>query len=329
MKCIDADFAAFNPLSQEINARLNRLDGDLSTVKAAVQDLTARITEGAMLSAKILNQQIAARGVFRDIHLAEFKVFSQFGEDGIIQYLIRRANIPPHLRRFVEFGVESYVEANTRFLLMNNNWKGLVIDGSEAYVAAIREYPIYWMHDLTAIAAFIDADNINDLIRNAGFGGEIGLLSVDIDGVDYWVWDRLDVVTPIIVIVEYNSIFGSQRAVTVPYEATFVRSKAHYSYLYSGCSLKALELLGRRKGYSLVGSNSAGNNAFFVRNDYLNGQPALTAAEAYVESRFRESRDASGRLNYLSGDARLSEIKDMPVHDVEHGAQIRIEELLS
>jgi hypothetical protein len=329
MKCIDAEFSAFNALSQEINARLIRLDGELSDAKETVQGLNARIIGGAILSAKILNGQIAARGILRDIRLAEFKVFSQFGEDGIIQYLIRRANIPQHLRTFVEFGVESYAEANTRFLLMNDNWKGLIIDGSEACVDAIRKDPIYWMHDLTAISAFIDADNINDLIRDAGFTGEVGVLSIDIDGVDYWVWDRLNVVKPVIVIVEYNSVFGSQRAVAVPYDPTFVRSKAHHSYLYYGCSLKALELLGHRKGYSLVGSNGAGNNAFFVRNDCLNGQPALTAAEAYVESHFRESRDEFGRLNYLSGAARLREIKDRLVYDIEHDAQIRVEELLS
>lgn len=294
-----------------------------------VHEVDARLTTQMMLTAKVAIAQTAARGVLDDLREAEFKVFSQFGEDGIIQYLIRRAKIPRHLQSFVEFGVESYLEANTRFLLMNDLWRGLVLDGDPANVKAIENHQFYWLSDLKAVATFIDADNINDVIRNAGHSGEIGLLSIDIDGVDYWVWEKLDVVNPIIVIAEYNSVFGAERAVTVPYDPAFVRQKAHYSYLYAGCSLKALEMLARRKGYSLVGSNSAGNNAFFVRDDHLNDLRALTTAQAYVESRFRESRDPEGRMSYISGADRLREIGDMPLVDLETNATIRAAELLS
>lgn len=293
--------------------------------------LEGEIVEAKMLSAKVLIGQIermaAEPGASVDIRRAEFKVFSQFGEDGIIQYLIRRAAVPEHLKTFVEFGVESYVEANTRFLLMNDNWRGLVMDGSPANMAAVRETSLYWRQDITAKAAFIDRDNINGLIADAGFGGEIGLLSIDLDGNDYWVWEKIAAVNPIIVVAEYNSVFGAKHAITVPYDPTFERAKAHYSHLYWGVSLRALEVLGRRKGYALVGSNSAGNNAFFVRRDCLNGQPELTSDQAYVESRFRESRDENGRLNYLSGDARLREIADMPVVDVERNVTTAIRNL--
>ncbi len=107
---------------------------------------------------------------------------------------------------------------------------------------------------------------------------------------------------------------------TVPYDSRFYRRAAHYSDLYFGCSLKALEIVGRKKGYALVGSNSAGNNAFFVKRERLNGQPELTAEQAYVESRFRESVDRSGNFTYLSGSARLREISDMPLFDIEKNA---------
>jgi hypothetical protein len=308
---------------------VKRIRGELSGINAKVTEFSGRLAESKMLSARILINQLVARGILTDIDEAEFKVFSQFGEDGIIQYLIRQAKIPPNLYTFVEFGVESYVEANTRFLLMNNNWRGLVIDGNKENMAAIQNTELYWKYDLTAIAAFVDTDNINGLIHGAGFDGEIGLLSIDIDGNDYWIWDSINVVNPIIVIIEYNSLFGSQRAVAVPYDPKFLRSEAHYSYLYLGSSLKALELLGRRKGYALVGSNSTGHNAFFVRRDCLNGQPELTAEEAYVESRFRESRDKSGRLSYLSGNARHREIGAMTVLDVERNTLIRVADLFS
>ena len=148
--------------------RIRRIGSDLSAVNAKVTEVSDRLTESNMLSAKILIDQIAARGRLTDIHEAEFKIFSQFGEDGIIQYLIRQAKIHAKLHTFVELGVESYVEANTRFLLLNNNWSGLVMDGSKENIAAIQNAELYWKYDLTAIAAFIDVDNINGLIQSAG-----------------------------------------------------------------------------------------------------------------------------------------------------------------
>ncbi len=280
------------------------------------------------LMAKVLINQIAARGLLLDIREAEFGVFSQFGEDGILQYLVRQIGLPKNLHTFVEFGVETYQEANTRFLVVNDNWRGLVIDGSLDNIARVKEDPIFWRHELNATAAFIDADNINRLIGEGGYRGEIGILSVDIDGNDYWVWDRIDVVNPVIVVAEYNSVFGPDQAVTVPYDPGFVRGHVHHSNLYWGCSLKALELLGRKKGYALVGSNSAGNNAFFVRRDCLSGLREVAAEQAYVESRFRESRDTRGRLTYLSGISRLGAIAELPVYDVARDATIQISTFL-
>lgn len=278
--------------------------------------LPDHLSESKMLTAKVLINQIAAKGLLPDIRDAEFKVFSQFGEDGILQYLIRQTRIPRELHTFVEFGVESYVEANTRFLLANDNWRGLIMDGGEDNIARVKESPIYWRQALTAVTAFIDAENINRLIADAGFSGEIGILSVDIDGNDYWVWERIDVVIPVIVVAEYNSTFGPDHAVTIPYDPTFVRGKAHYTNLYWGCSLRALQLLGDRKGYALVGSNNAGNNAFFVRRDHLNDLKEVSVASAYVESRFRESRDPNGALTFLSGRSRFDAIASLPVYDV-------------
>lgn len=256
-----------------------------------------------------------------DLHAAEFRVYSQFGEDGILQFLIGR--IPSIPRSFVEFGVQTYEEANTRFLLQHDNWRGLILDGSAA-LSNLRSDELYWRHDLQAVVAFIDRDNINQLIGEAGFRGPIGLLSIDIDGNDYWVWERIDVVDPVIVVAEYNSIFGCSRAVSVPYAAGFRRTDAHASNLYWGCSLPALCHLAARKGYTFVGSNRAGNNAFFVREGFDAGLPKLTAAEGYVESRFRESRDAHGELTFLAGDARLAPIAHLPLVDVTNGTELTL-----
>lgn len=120
---------------------------------------------------------------------AEFTVYSQRGEDGILEWLLQR--VPIGSKRFIEFGVDRYVEANTRFLLLNRNWKGLVIDASPTNVAAIHDDPIYYSYGLTAVCSFVTRENINRLFLGAGFGGDIGVLSIDIDGNDYWVWEAI------------------------------------------------------------------------------------------------------------------------------------------
>jgi hypothetical protein len=249
------------------------------------------------------------------IHAAEFRVYSQWGEDGIVQHLLRY--VPISNKVFVEFGVENYLEANTRFLVVKDNWNGLVMDGSEVNIDYIKRDDISWRFSLKAQQAFITRENINDLIRANGISGEIGLLSIDIDGNDYWVWEAIDVVTPTIVIVEYNHRFGSERAVTIPYRADFQRTKAHHSNIYSGASLAALCKLGTRKGYAFVGSNTAGNNAFFVRREWKpNAIPELTPTEGFVQGKFRESRDEKGRLAFLDAAQEAAILAKLPVVEV-------------
>jgi len=281
-----------------------------------------------MLAATPLVNQIRSGKVYGSIQEAEFKVFSQFGDDGIIQYIIANAELKPHERRFIEFGVENYTESNTRFLLMNDNWSGLVIDGSQQNIDYIKNDAIYWKHDLTAVCSFIDRENINQTFAANDFAGEIGLLSIDIDGNDYWIWESIDTVQPVLVIVEYNSVLGNKRAVTVPYDPAFNCTKAHPSNLYWGSSLKALYLLADQKGYAFVGSDSRGNNAYFVARNRLGNLRALTVEEGYVCSKFRESRNEEGQLTYVSGSNRLRVIEDMKVLDVETGSLLSLRELL-
>lgn len=291
--------------------------------------LSEQIDDQKILTAQSLVNQIKSGLVYDSIHQAEFKVFSQFGDDGIIQYLITHSSIGAARQKFIEFGVENYQESNTRFLLVNNNWSGLVIDGSRENIDSIRNGPLYWRHDLTAVHSFVDRTNINETIAAHGFAGEVGLLSIDIDGNDYWIWESIEVVDPVIVIVEYNSILGSERAVVVPYDPVFNCTRAHYSNLFWGCSLKALCLLADKKGYEFVGADSHGNNAYFVARNRL-GKLKPTSVEAgYVRSKFRESRDQAGRLTYVSGNKRLEIIQDLEVYDLEKGALVRLKELVN
>ena len=223
----------------------------------------------------------------------EFRVFSQWGEDGIIQHLIRSVDISRKF--FVEFGVEDYRECNTRFLLVNNNWSGLVIDSSSANIERITKDLIYWAYDLTLVQAFVTRDNINELLRKHGVTGEIGLLSIDIDGNDFWVWQAIEVINPIIVVIEYNHRFGSQAAVTIPYKEKFDRTKTDHAPIYFGASLQALCWLAKRKGYAFIGCSSNGVNAFFVRRDKRpQGIRELSPEEGYFEGKFSETFDENG-----------------------------------
>lgn len=247
---------------------------------------------------------------------SEFKVSSQWGEDGIIQFLLKSLKIERDI--FVEFGVEDYRESNTRFLLTNNNWSGLIIDGSESYIKFIKNDPIYWRYNLKAVSAFVTSENINDLLLDNGIEGDIGLLSVDIDGNDYWIWKAIHVVKPSIVIAEYNSRFGPSRAVTTPYSPHFVRSEAHYSMIYYGASLKALCFLAQQKGYAFVGCNSSGNNAFFIRRDLKPDHiPELTAEKGYIAGQFRESRNEEGLLAFLSAEEEAKILDSLPLEKVD------------
>jgi hypothetical protein len=262
------------------------------------------------------------------LRAAEFQTFSQWGEDGIIQFLLGKVPIANPL--FVEFGVESYVESNTRFLLVNDNWRGVIIDGGTSHLEYTTRAGLTWRHDLQVVSAFITRENINGLLASAGAIGDIGLLSVDIDGNDYWILEAIDATSPRILIVEYNAVFGGQRPVSIPYSATFARTGAHFSNLYYGASLAAITSLAERKGYRLVGCNAAGNNAFFVRQDVLGPLRALSSEEAYVESRFRESRHPDGTLSYLrTRRERLAVIGELPVIDVATGREERIDEVFA
>jgi hypothetical protein len=294
------------------------MQGDTRDIALRSQDLLGRIA----------SLQVRGRQSLSSLSDAEFKVTSQWGEDGIIDWLIERAQIPPALRTFIEFGVEDYRESNTRFLLKNRNWRGLIMDSSPALVDAVQKDGLAWRYDLTPRPAFITRENINELLASAGFGLDIGLLSIDVDGIDYWVWEAIEAVRPVIVICEYNAVFGDIHPVSIPYDSTFNRTRANHSNLYFGASIGALCSLAVRKGYRFLGTTSAANNAFFIREDY--SKPLLDGSIGRIHalpSIFRESRDASGQLNYIGGVERLRHIAGMSVINVETGAISRLGDL--
>ena len=245
----------------------------------------------------------------------EWKIFSQWGEDGIIQFLISQVNIKN--KTFIEFGVEDFFESNCRFLLMNSNWKGFVIDGSTQNINRLKNSSLYWKYDLQAIDAFVNVENINNLLKMSAFDSDLGILSVDIDGNDYHILSAINSFKPRIIISEFNPVFGSDMHITVPYDENFNRTEKHFSNLYFGASIMALDHLLNSRGYKLIGTGMLGGNAYFVRDDLIN-QKLLDLSQNAIQfnGHASESRDINGNLNYLRGKERLNSLKGLPVLNV-------------
>ncbi len=271
-----------------------------------------KIAEGAILAN--LNQFKESTS-FAD---QEFKIFSQWGEDGIIQFLVRNLEIPN--KTFIEFGMDDFSESNCRFLLMKDDWQGFLIDGSETHLQRLESSYYFWKHSLRATRAFITKENINSLLEESGFDYDLGLLSIDLDGVDYFIFEAIARYKPRILILEFNKLFGDERKITIPYNCDFERAKAHHSWLYYGASLAAMADLAKKKGYSLIGTPTAGANAFFVRNDLLNKKiRRREVKEVFIPSNIREARDTQGNLSYLLPADGLKLISGLPVLNIETG----------
>ena len=263
---------------------------------------------------KILTELYSTKNAIRLCDY-EWKIFSQWGEDGIIQFLITEVEIQN--KTFIEFGVGDFFESNCRYLLMASDWQGFVIDGSSENIERLKQSTFYWRHDLQAVNAFVDIDNINKLLARSNYDRDLGILSVDIDGNDYHILKSINCFDPRIIICEFNPYFGKERAITVPYDSGFNRTKAHYSNLYFGASIRAIQHLLEKQSYKLIGTGLMGGNAYFVRSNLMTTKLTRMSEHAIsFNGHYRESRDENGVLNYLRGDERLNAIKGLPVINV-------------
>lgn len=196
----------------------------------------------------------------------EFGVFSQYGEDGILSEILKR--IKSTKNSFVEFGAGDGMENNTAALLLQG-WSGSWIDGDiESVNLMNKQFSKFKTAKLKTKQAFITKENIKLLFQELEVPNDMGVLSIDIDGNDYWIWKELDNYAADVVVIEYNAALGAVIDWKIDYNA-----KHNYDGTsYFGASLKSLELLGKSKGYALVGCSFAGTNAFFVKEDLLSDQ---------------------------------------------------------
>lgn len=211
-----------------------------------------------------------------------FSVFSGDDTDGILLFVF--SVIGSGRKRSVELCAGDGIQCNTANLIINHGWTGLLIDGDlEQVRRGQRYYRMSPCYPPRLVHAWVTRENVNRIIKENGFEGEIDLLVLDMDGVDYWIWDAIEVVAPRVVVAEYQDIIGPERAITVPYAEDFNA----YEYPttqglpnYCGASLAALVKLAANKGYRLVGRSRSGVDAIFIRQGLAVGEiPEVSVAE--------------------------------------------------
>lgn len=263
------------------------------------------VDKGTQILLTLNYQQLVRSGAplpsFKDV---AFRSYSQNGEDGILLFIF--ALIGSTNRKVVEICAGNGIECNAANLIANHAWRGLLLDGNEVNIEVGRTF--YSKHPSTLIQppvlkeAWVTPDNVNALIADNGFSGVIDLLSLDMDGMDYWVWKAIECIQPRVVVLEHNSPWGANRAVTVPYQPDFVATFVDGAPEYCGASLPAFAKLAKSKGYRLVGVEPLGFNAFFVRD----GLGETVLPEVSVESCFsHEPLSPAQQAKYAATLARL------------------------
>ena len=293
-------------------------------VRPELHKLKFMVGQAAVMSSRSNSQN------FENLWDAEVKVFSQWGEDGILDFLCEKIGISkPNI---IEIGAGNFMECNSRFIAEFRNANVIAVDGRDDLTTAVKASPLYWKSNIIPIVEWVTPDNINRImdIGEEQFG-KVDIFSIDLDGNDYWILRDVSLLNVAIVVLEYNPIFGASLKVTIPRNDEFDRYKSHFSGLYYGASLQAFIDLMLAKGFDFVGTNRVGNNAFFVHSRYVDRFDFDTKSNynKYVDWRIRESRSPKGELTYLSGSERLKVINDLPLIDLNTMQMHTVGKLLS
>jgi len=268
-----------------------------------------------------------------NLNEVDFKVFSQNGEDGIIDYLLFSLQIEK--AKFIEIGVGDYYESNTRFLFERSSGDGLIIDIIDNLQKRVEKNIRLWRGNVKILNRKIDSENILATLKEFNFFDNIDLFSIDVDGIDYWILEKMPKKFCKLIVAEYNPYFGSNLEISVPNDKNFDRSKYHHSNLCFGASLKSIINLLDRKGFVFLGTNLFKNNAFFVNSDFKDNLfleiPNNNELNSFTNASFRESRDINNKLNFIDPKDILNEIKKCKVVDLSSSENKvkKIEDLLN
>ena len=262
---------------------------------------------------------------YKFIEAAEIKIFSQNGEDGIIDFIVQKLNLKKP--SFIEIGVGDYSEANTRLLYEMYYGNGLIVDANKNLKKKVGQNVNLWKGNLNIIEAKVSSKNINSLL-NTHVSFPIDFFSIDIDSIDYWAINELKNKISKVFILEYNPIFGSKLEISVPNDQDFLRKNYYYSSVFFGASLMAYVKLMDRKGYYLLGVNRLRNNAFFINKDYKKNYffskiNKVNLNEA-TNFNYTTSRNIYGFLDYLNRRNSLNKILHLDIIDLSKGHKNKV-----
>jgi hypothetical protein len=209
-------------------------------------------------------QNMAMTGSVPSLQETGFRCFSQCEEDGKLLFIFAMLGISSGT--FVDIGAADGINSNCANLALNFGWRGVFIDGNPVNINRGNEFyckhPDSWIYPPKFVHAMVTRENINEILKMATVSVDVDLMSIDIDGNDFWIWDAIECVVPKVVIIETHIEFGT-RSIVVPYDKNYVFPGKHPDYC--GASPTAMVKLANKKGYRLIGSNDYGFNTIYVR----------------------------------------------------------------
>ena len=287
-------------LQQDVEQLLQRLHPELTAPREPmIQDPTTKVYE--------------ARG------------YSQNGEDGVLLHLLAEVGVVGH--RIVEIGCGCGAECNSALLSCCFGWNALLFDRNGAQVEkAVQFFQSKGAEDrVRLIHQEVQPDALDQLLETEGFSDELDVLSIDVDGFDFWLWKHLDTVRPRIVVIEVNGSYGPEVSGTVPWSPGDPHHDPYQHHArgwHHGASLRALEALGRSKGYRLVAVESTGTNAFFVREDVVTASlPEVDPRQVWHPHQVRSRRH--------SPDSQARSLAGLPFVEVDDCGEVNMEQQLA
>ena len=274
---------------------------ELADERRRLDDRTSPATKIAQRSLFLEYRRLAASGDrLPSVWETGYRIFSQFDEDGVILFLLAVAGTGTG--RFVDIGAgDGVIASNTANLALNLGFHGLFVDAREGEIDRGRrfyaEHPDTRERPPVFVREFVTRESVNDIVRGAGFEGEIDVLSIDIDGNDYWIFEALECVQPRLACIETHTELGLEDFVA-PYDPKFDGHRAPPGTRI-GASPVATTLLAERLGYRLVGANLYGFNTLYLRADLVPGGllPTIAVEEVFRHASYgpESIRPAPGR----------------------------------
>jgi hypothetical protein len=293
-----------------------RIIGNIKSIYRSMRnEINKNYLQTSILSTKIQRMNYT---MLDDLRQAELKVFSQNGEDGIIDYCLETIGVKNI--NFLELGSSDFVECNSRFCNLLRNSGTYLVDSKMDINKLRNDFEDRFINSkIFCKNAWISTDNINNIIQDATIKlGRLNVLSIDLDGNDYWILKNILDLDFDLIIVEYNPTLSSNLPVSVPYDTNFDRTKKHYTYKYYGATLEAYVQLLKKRNFKFIGATSQGTNAFFVSNVHASKfQKVIKSVDDYKNVSSREARNRQGVLSFISIEEERYLIKDLPLEETE------------